>query len=157
MNRDQGKLLAIVETWNLSAEPEFRGFRCANCQEYLSGRAWHYLLHEGCYITPVHFCVKCKCEFESSAPIEKQRIHVDRSRFKPLFSQTTESTLDEISRQWNLACAPVYKDLTCDFCGKPLPGVQAYHVWRNNAGTLIEYHFDRFCGDRILQSAIPII
>src|ERR1039458_8990127 len=25
----QTKLLAIVETWNLSEEPEFRGFRCA--------------------------------------------------------------------------------------------------------------------------------
>jgi hypothetical protein len=157
MSSDQGNLLAIVETWSPSDEPEFRGFRCANCKEYFSGRAWHYLLHEGGYITPVHFCVKCKCDFETSALAEKQRIPVDRSRFKPIFSEAAESTLGDISHTWNLASEPVYKDFTCDFCGKPLPDVKAYHVWRNDAGTLVEYHFDRACGDRILQRAIPNI
>lgn len=157
MNPDQERLRAIVETWNLNDAPEFRGFRCANCQEYLSGKAWHYLLHEGGYITPVHFCVKCKYDFERSTASERQRIQIDRNRFKPIFSQTAEFTLDEISKQWSLEREPVYKDFTCDFCGKLLPDAKAYHVWRNNAGTLIEYHFDRACGNRILQTGIPNI
>jgi len=52
-------LLKIVKTWNLSKKPEYRGFRCANCQKYMR-KAWHYWLNEGGYKTPVHFCSKCK-------------------------------------------------------------------------------------------------
>lgn len=150
MDRQQ-KLLAIVETWRLSPNPEFRGFRCARCQEYFTGGAWHYFLHEGGYLTPVHFCEKCKTDFEGSATAgEDVHISVDRDTFKPQFDAQTEAALDTISGAWDFGDEPVLRDFTCDACGKPLPGIKAYHVWRNKNGTLIEYHFDKSCGSATL-------
>jgi RNase P subunit RPR2 len=149
----QQKLLAIVETWHLSVTPEFRGFRCARCQECFAGEAWHYFLHEGGYMTPVHFCGACKADFKDSATAGKDaRISVGRETFKPKLSVATETALDTISDAWNVDAEPILKDFTCDACGKPLPDVKAYHVWRNKNGTLIEYHFDKSCGNKILES-----
>jgi len=51
-------LLRIVKTWDIQEKPEYREFRCANCQRYIF-KAWHYYLDEGGYKTPVHFCKKC--------------------------------------------------------------------------------------------------
>jgi len=39
----QHALLRIVQTWNLNPKPEYRGFRCANCQRYIH-RSWHHWL-----------------------------------------------------------------------------------------------------------------
>lgn len=52
-------LLKIVKTWNIKLQPEYRGFRCANCQRYIH-KAWHHYLDYGGYKTPVHFCNKCQ-------------------------------------------------------------------------------------------------
>ena len=55
----QKTLLEIVKTWQPSAKPEFRGFRCAKCQEYIT-KAWHYKLDSEEYLVPVHLCKKCQ-------------------------------------------------------------------------------------------------
>lgn len=39
--------------------PEYRGFRCADCQRYLH-KAWHYYLNYNGFKTPVHFCNICQ-------------------------------------------------------------------------------------------------
>ncbi len=52
-------LLKIVQTWRLNKEPEYRGFRCANCQKYIH-KAWHRWLKTGGFKTPVHFCNDCE-------------------------------------------------------------------------------------------------
>lgn len=39
----QELLLKIVKTWSLNQNPEYRGFRCANCQEYIK-KAWYHRL-----------------------------------------------------------------------------------------------------------------
>jgi type II secretory ATPase GspE/PulE/Tfp pilus assembly ATPase PilB-like protein len=33
---DKEKLLRIVQSWNINKGPEYRGFRCANCQRYIA-------------------------------------------------------------------------------------------------------------------------
>ena len=149
--KKQECLLSIVETWNLSEKPEFRGFRCANCQEYITDKAWHYFLNTSGYLTPVHFCDGCKAKFEEGTiAATKQRIGVDRKKFRPVFTASTEIALDQISGSWDAAAEPVYKVFTCDNCGGPLLNAEGYHVWRNKEGTLIEYHLDRDCGAKIL-------
>jgi hypothetical protein len=152
---DQSRLLAIVESWNLSPFPEFRGFRCAVCQNFTKDGAWHHWLHEDGYRTPVHFCDACEENFKNGIdPSPKERHPVDRSVFMPAFNKGVEQSLDVIdvvSEMYDMSAAPVRKMFTCDACGKDLPNAEGYHVWRNKEGTLIEYHFDRLCGDAILK------
>jgi len=71
MKRKVITLLKIVKTWKINEKPEYRGFRCANCQKYIF-KAWHYWLNEGRYKTPVHFCKKCKIELGLSDGIYKK-------------------------------------------------------------------------------------
>ena len=52
-------LLQIVRTWKISRKPEYRGFRCANCQKYIH-KSWHRWLRTGSFKTPVHFCNDCE-------------------------------------------------------------------------------------------------
>jgi len=61
---EQKTLLRIVKTWTINQKPEYRGFRCANCQKYIR-KAWHYWLEQGGYRTPVHFCNVCDGKFKS--------------------------------------------------------------------------------------------
>ncbi|MCL4365916.1 hypothetical protein M1437_01685 [Patescibacteria group bacterium] len=55
-------LLTIVKTWNIKFQPEYRGFRCADCQKYMH-KAWHHYLNYGGFKTPIHFCNKCQKKF----------------------------------------------------------------------------------------------
>lgn len=61
---EQKILLRIVKNWKISLTPEYRGFRCADCQKYISS-AWHHWLKQGGYRTPVHFCNTCEDKFKS--------------------------------------------------------------------------------------------
>lgn len=55
---EQKILLKIVKTWKITLTPEYRGFRCADCQRYLH-KAFHHQLNYGGFNTPVHFCKNC--------------------------------------------------------------------------------------------------
>jgi protein-arginine kinase activator protein McsA len=60
--KDTQKFLEnIVQTWTPNMEPEFRGFRCGKCQEYMQ-QAWHYQLDSAEYLAPVHLCDTCQKE-----------------------------------------------------------------------------------------------
>lgn len=61
----QKKLLKIIKTWNIKLKPEYRGFRCADCQRHMH-KAWHHYLNSGGFKTPVHFCSKCQKKFGSN-------------------------------------------------------------------------------------------
>lgn len=39
--------------------PEFRGFRCAQCQEYIT-KSWHHELDSDEFLVPVHLCENCQ-------------------------------------------------------------------------------------------------
>ena len=149
----QAKLIAIAETWVLSDRPEFRGFRCADCQQYLIDNAWHYFLREGGYLLAVHFCGTCRRVFDESGITSKPRFSVVRKRFMPRFPAGTGKALHAISRRWNRDTPPVSKVFTCDRCKEALPMLgdrrQGWHVWQNQHGRLIEYHFDDACARKI--------
>lgn len=67
----QNLLLEIVKSWQIPQLPEYRGFRCANCQRYIF-KAWHYLLNKNEYLTPVHFCKNCQRKFNLRGGIYKK-------------------------------------------------------------------------------------
>ena len=56
-------LLQTVWTWKINEKPEYRGFRCANCQRYIY-KAWHHWLKTGGYKTPIHFCNECEANLK---------------------------------------------------------------------------------------------
>ena len=61
MDNKQEFLTKIVKAWKPSMKPEFRGFRCAICQEYIT-KSWHHELESEEYLVPVHLCEKCQEE-----------------------------------------------------------------------------------------------
>lgn len=64
---DSYSLLSIVKTWKVNPKPEYRGFRCADCQKYIR-KAWHHFLDYGGYKVPVHFCNACQKKLGSKEP-----------------------------------------------------------------------------------------
>ncbi|MFH1780445.1 MAG: hypothetical protein ABH841_00325 [Candidatus Nealsonbacteria bacterium] len=141
----QNVLLKIVETWNLNPNPEYRGFRCANCQKYMR-KAWYHWLTARGYKTPVHFCNECEKEFKSNKiKINKSKIAIDRSRFA--FSKDKKEKLIKFSEKWNTEAEPVYKMFTCDSCHRDM--YRAYHIWLAEKGKLIEAHLCKKCGERM--------
>lgn len=143
---NQKILLEIVKTWNLSEKPEYRSFRCANCQKYIN-KAWYHWLTSGNYITPVHFCDKCEKDFlYSKIIINKPEINIDRNKFGLKFSEEINKKIRKIVKNWNTN-QHEYKAFTCDDCEKEM--IKAYHVWFNMDKTLVEVHFCKECGDKL--------
>jgi len=144
---DQETLLKIVRTWNLKPKPEYRGFRCANCQKYMR-KAWHHWLAKGGYKTPVHFCHVCQEEFRSGRiRINKGKAKVDKSEFK--FPIKEKGRLIKLSGKWEVEAKPIYRMFTCDECNKDM--YKAYHIWLTERGSLIEIHLCKECGDKLFQ------
>lgn len=54
---DSKRILRIVRKWN-AKKPEYRTFRCGNCQKTMR-KAWHVWLYDGGFKTEVHFCKRC--------------------------------------------------------------------------------------------------
>jgi hypothetical protein len=144
----QLRLLAIVRSWTPDKEPEFRNFRCGVCQIILPFMAWHYLLHEGGFLTPVHLCGRCNGNRDGSR-VEIPKLRFDRNNFHPQAFQNAIPILDRISGKWDPATYCGWKGFSCDACELPFElspeGVRAWHVWRNKDGTLTEYHFCQIC------------
>lgn len=141
----QKTLLKIVKTWNINPKPEYRGFRCANCQKVIREAWYHWLVMNG-YKTPVHFCNRCENKFRlNKIKIEKPVIKVNKSKFMD-FPENIKSKLQKAVHNWNIKSKPIYKIFTCDSCGKNM--FKAYHIWFILKGTLIEVHFCRQCGEK---------
>ena len=146
----QIKLLALVQSWKINDHPEYRGFRCANCQKYMTDGAWHHLLTSGGYITQVHFCNNCEDSFNQSTPgTNEPRATIDKSKFKFECTQENQAILRKIIDVRKITPTDTYKVFTCDLCGEAFPkdeGYQkAYHVWCNIDENLVEFHFDERC------------
>jgi NMD protein affecting ribosome stability and mRNA decay len=141
---NQKVLLRIVQSWNLNPKPEYRGFRCANCQKSIR-KGWYHWLTTGGYKTPVHFCNRCEKKFRlNKIKVKKPISKVNKSKFIK-FPEDIKSKLRKIVQRWNTK--PIYKTFACDHCGKKI--FKTYHIWFNSKGTLIEVHFCRQCGDKI--------
>ena len=145
----QDALLCIVQTWNLNPKPEYRGFRCANCQRYIH-RSWHHWLNSKGYKTPVHLCQDCeKISRKGNLEIPTTRRPVVKSRFSSNLPPKAMQRLGSIVRSWKIASRAVHKSFTCDQCRASLR--KAYHVWASIDGNLIETHFCKRCGDQLFS------
>ena len=157
MANSQKLLLKIVKTWDLKPEPEYRGFRCANCQKYMA-KAWHHWLFTGGYKTPVHFCNKCENNFRSSKTETKNpEVRVAKGNFQYNIPQAIHNQLEKIAFRWNIKADPVYKAFICDNCQRKMG--KAYYIWFSIGIILAEAHFCKNCGNkfgvpRIIRGAI---
>jgi hypothetical protein len=157
---EQKKLLEIVETWKLSETPEYRGFRCANCQGY-KNEAWYHYLNYGEYRLPVHMCNDgCENSFQSRLiqidPTKK--VTVDRNSFGNTykFSPEAEERFKEIVTSWPGEKEPELKAFSCDECKEDLDidpndgQRKGFHVWWKmpNGQTLAELHFHKNCASK---------
>lgn len=156
-SEEQKILLKIVESWRLSEKPEYRGFRCANCQQY-KNEAWYHWINFGGYKMPIHMCNDtCEPEFR------KGSIHIDETKClqvnRDLFGNSyrynpqTVQRFREIISSWPEYKPPELKAYNCDECGKdldidPSDGVRkGYHVWwkMDDGKTLAKLHFHKPC------------
>lgn len=154
---EQDILLQIVETWKISEVPEYRGFRCANCQQYRN-EAWYHWLNIGGYKLPIHMCDDtCEPLFQNnSIKIDDTRRQiVDRTNFGNSYTYSPEAVkrFNEIAASWPEYKKPELKAYTCDLCNKKLnidstDGIRkGYHVWwkMRDDKTLVELHFHKDC------------
>lgn len=156
---DQDILLSIVRTWNISESPEYRGFRCANCQQY-KNKAWYHWVYTGGFHLPIHLCEE-SCEEllrENALQITKKNIHeINHAEFGKTSIYTPQSveTCKKIISSWKHDTKPMLKAFTCDYCSQDLdvdPSDnlrKGWHVWWNNEGILTEFHFHKSCGMEI--------
>lgn len=169
--QEQQLLLNVVETWRLSDLPEYRGFRCANCQEY-KNEAWYHWLNKGDYRLPVHMCAdKCEPAFQSGEIHidDEKRKAVDRQTFgeNNPYPTTAIKRFSEIVASWPEYEPPKLKAFVCDDCNENLTieklpdGTeqrQGYHVWWKmpDNKTLAELHFHKACGDKLNINNSPV-
>lgn len=140
-------LLRVVRTWRPSEKPEYRGFRCANCQRRMY-KAWYHWLDRCGYKAPVHFCAACEKKFRAGKIcITTPEVKINRKTFGLEFSKETERKLREASKKWDTRARPTYRTFTCDECGRRMR--KAWHVWFNDRGTLVEAHFCKEDGIKI--------
>lgn len=139
-------LLKIVKTWKIKEKPEYRGFRCANCQKYIH-KAYHYWLDNGRYKTPVHFCLNCQKKFElGKIEVKKPKIAVNRENFGRGFKKEFIEKCKAIAKKWDMKEKPVYRIFSCDNCRRNL--YKGWHVWLNLNDFLMEMHFCKECGEK---------
>lgn len=145
----QDALLCIVQAWNLNPKPEYRGFRCANCQRYIH-RSWHHWLNSKGYKTPVHLCQDCeKKSRKGNLKVVAPRRSVVKSKFSFNLSEKVTQELRSIARSWKILDKVVHKSFACDKCKASL--YKAYHVWTYIDKDLVEIHFCRSCGDQLFS------
>lgn len=154
---EQKILLKIVGTWRPSEIPEYRGFRCANCQQY-KNEAWYHWVNTGNYRLPIHLCNDiCQPMLQSNTIQidEKKKQVVNRNIFGNSYTYTVHAVkrFREIVAAWPEYQKPELKLFFCDNCGKDLEiditdGVRkGYHVWwkMDDGKTLAELHFHKEC------------
>lgn len=157
LKEEQKILLKIVETWRLSEKPEYRGFRCAHCQQY-KNEAWYHWVNRGDYKLPIHLCNDtCEPAFQNNSIQidETKRQSVDRETFGSSYkySENAIKRFKEIVASWPEYKEPELKAFTCDDCGKNLDidntdGLRkGYHAWwkMDDGKTLLELHFHKDC------------
>lgn len=149
---EQQLLLQIVQSWNIKSDPEYRGFRCAVCQEYRN-KAWHHWLRSSGFLVPIHLCDEtCEQAFQSetltfaSPPLEKT-INLTNP-----YSLKATGTFEEILEEWNTLAPPALKAFTCDLCEEKLEidpedgRRKGYHIWyETRSREVAELHFHRQC------------
>jgi hypothetical protein len=148
---EQERLLKIVQTWNISPQPEYRGFRCANCQQY-KNQAWYHWLKSGNFLVPVHLCEDtCESEFKEGS-LSPTNPPVAPAILTNPYSDKARGSFEEIIEEWNTNIPASIHAFICDSCEKELDidptdnMRKGWHVWyQMKNGNLAELHFHRQC------------
>lgn len=155
---EQNILLDIVGTWKISKNPEYRGFRCANCQKY-NNVAWYHWLNDGGFKLPVHLCKNCEAKFQDNAIgiDESKKQIINRKTFgnSYKYSPAAIKKFKKIVVSWPKHQKVEFKAFSCDQCGKVLDidkkdGLRkGYHCWwkMEDGKTLAELHFHKSCAE----------
>ena len=139
---NQKILLKIVQTWNIKPNPEYRGFRCANCQKYMH-KAWYHWLKIGGFLGSVHFCNRCEKGFNNgNIKITNPQVKIDRSIFLK-YPDKVKELLTKTANKFPINDKAKYKIFTCDKCGEN--HFKMYHVWNKQGLDLVETHFCSNC------------
>ncbi|MCL4354752.1 hypothetical protein M1349_04805 [Patescibacteria group bacterium] len=159
--QEQEKLLEIVQTWKLSEKPEYRGFRCANCQQY-KNQAWYHWLNFKGYKLPVHMCNEdCEKAFSSGEikidPNKRQDVDINSFGNSYQFLPQTLGIFNDIVSSWPEYKEPQLKNFSCDLCNNNLDidpidqQVKGYHVWWKmpDGKILAELHFHKNCANKL--------
>lgn len=156
LDQDQATLLQIVQTWNISEKPEYRGFRCANCQQYRN-QAWYHWVTTGDFKLPIHLCNEsCEAQFQNGTlQITNPPIEIDHASFGKgyHYSEAAVTRFRQIVGSWLKDQAPQLKAFSCDQCQQNLlidPSDyqrKGWHVWwkMDDGKTLAELHFHKEC------------
>lgn len=152
-NKLQKQLQTIVESWDITSKPEYRGFRCGLCQKY-KNEAWYFLLDTTKFLVPVHLCDNgCKEKFLQNKLVfsnRKAALHFHQYTF----SKNVINRFAMITKKWKTT-NPVLKKFFCDECGKVLiidkkdKRRKGFHIWWDNKGILTELHFHRSCATKL--------
>lgn len=157
---NQDLLLQIIQTWRISETPEYRGFRCANCQEY-KNEAWYHWINAGGYRLPIHLCddICEKTLQNNSIQIdENKRQIIDKEKFGSTYAYSPQAIkrFEEIIGSWPEYKDPELKIFSCDECKKELDidssdgQRKGYHVWyKTKENTLAELHFHKSCAKHL--------
>lgn len=148
---EQALLLQIVKSWNISPTPQYRGFRCAACQEY-KNESWYHWLYEGGFLVPVHLCDDtCHVAFLSGALQLASQPPSQTINLTNPYSPKAIGTCEELVEEWNTLAQPVLKAFACDLCEKDLDidpedsQRKGFHVWyltKNNHKAELHFHKD---------------
>jgi hypothetical protein len=159
--REQDLLLQIANTWQPSEKPEYRGFRCANCQQY-KNEAWYHWLDTNGYKLPIHLCNDtCELAFQNETIRigSSKRKSIDRALFgnNYEYSKETQNQFAKIINSWPENAVPEFKAFSCDECRNDLDidsidgQRKGYHVWWKmpDGQTLAELHLHKKCGNKL--------
>ncbi len=149
---EQAILLKIVKTWNISSSPEYRGFRCAYCQQYRN-QSWYHWLRSSGFIVPLHLCEEvCHSKFEAGKLEFKENPDYQRNPLENNYSEKAKEKFEEIIESWDMNQKPILKAFVCDLCHQdlaidPIDNLRkGYHVWyETKRGDYAELHFHRTC------------
>lgn len=87
-------------------EPEFRGFRCAKCQEYIT-KSWHHQLDSEEYLVLVHLCENCQ-----------EECNIVGGELKAFQCDTCGTELAEGWHVWNKESGRLVETHFCKSCGE---------------------------------------
>ena len=154
---EQGLLLKIIGTWVINEIPEYRAFKCANCQNYINKARYHWINSNG-FRLPLHLCQQCELKLQQNKVVVKENNTIQNFNNSYQLSDVVRKHFEEIIDKWPVSNTPELKEFTCDECLKTLNvdkddnQRKGYHIWykMEDGNTLAELHFHRHCSQGFL-------
>lgn len=137
----------VVNTWNISPTPEYRGFRCGACQRELM-KAWHHVQKSKKMLCPVHLCDDCQRMYlkGSGEELVGNRAQGSVPEKTGEYASVLRDMLREAARKIVFRKTKEMRAFSCDGCGEIVK--EAWHIWDTQDGRLVEVHMCNQCGSK---------